>query len=424
MTTDRYETFVTMLDGGDPTTMRFGLEAMRAASGAMALEQLARRVVIVAGTNGKGTTASYLHAIGVEAGLRVGLYTSPHLVDFRERFRVNGEPISRDDVVRIGEPLLDRWRNPQREATPRRLTWFELTTLMGFQWFMEQSLDLLVVEVGLGGRLDATNILDADAAIFTTISLEHQEYLGDTIEAIAAEKAAVARAGRPAFVHAAFSGSDPLQRELRSIGAVVDVVEAGVLAKERNAALAARCFRALFRAELKLSEAALDGVIERGVSRARWPGRQEERVVNGQSWVIDGAHNAESAAELARWLEATKQPPMTALVALSGERKVDEVLAPLRPFVSRWVVTAPRFARARSISSVVQELELFESSMRMPLSVNWIQGVGSAVHVLANEERILAFGSLYLVGELLAALGDGSESLPAVLAPRGLVDAS
>lgn len=424
MTTDRYETFVTMLDGGDPTTMRFGLEAMRAASGEMALDQLARRVVIVAGTNGKGTTASYLHAMGVEAGLRVGLYTSPHLVDFRERFRVNGEAISKDDVLRIGEPLLALWRNPQREATPRRLTWFELTTLLGFQWFAEQNLDLLVVEVGLGGRLDATNIIDADAAIFTTISLEHQEYLGDTIEAIAAEKAAVARAGRPAFVHAAFSGVEALRSELRSIGAAVEVVEAGVLAKERNAALAASCFRALFGDELALSEPLLEATIERGLSRARWPGRQETRIVNGKSWIIDGAHNAESATELARWLQASGETAMTALVSLSGERKVEEVLAPLRPFVSRWVVTAPRFARARPISAFVQDLEVFEISTRKPLSINWIQGVGSAVHVLANEERVLAFGSLYLVGELLAALGDGSESLPRVLAPRGANDAS
>lgn len=178
-------------DGAD--AYKPGLETIETICGLFGNPQNSFRSVHVGGTNGKGSTASTIAAVLQAAGMRVGLYTSPHLVDFRERMRVNGQMISEEEVV----DFVERW---QKIESPLKPSFFELTTAMAFNWFAEQKVDIAVVEVGLGGRLDSTNIITPSVSVVTNISLDHTGLLGSTLAEIASEKAGIFKPGVPAVV--------------------------------------------------------------------------------------------------------------------------------------------------------------------------------------------------------------------------------
>ncbi|HEX6864934.1 MAG TPA: Mur ligase family protein, partial [Thermoanaerobaculia bacterium] len=296
--------------------------------------QLQYRTVLVAGSNGKGSTSALLAAMASAAGLRTGLYTSPHLESVEERLRIDGRAIGSEELAGLLGRIVET-------ASP---TYFEAVTAAAFLWFAERQVDLAVMEVGMGGRLDATNVCEPELSLITSISLEHQEHLGDTLAAIAREKAGTFRPGRPALVWledpepsdavrkvAAELGTDlrfaPELVTLRKEGGRVRLktprgehdLELALPGKHqaRNLALAV-----LAAEELGIGPEA----IAEGARSCRWPGRlekvelPEDRVV-----LLDAAHNPEGAAALADFLEG----PFDLLFGALADKDVARMLPPL-----------------------------------------------------------------------------------------------
>lgn len=436
MSHDRYLEFLQRLEATPQATFHFGLEAMHAALNDLGLSKPAPFVVTIAGTNGKGTIGATLHAMLLAAGIRSAFLSSPHLVDFRERIRLDGEPISVDTLLRIGTPILDAWGKTSG-ATPRHLSYFELCMVMGFAAAADAHVDVLVVEVGLGGRLDAANALDADAAVFASIALDHTEFLGDTLTAIAAEKAGIAREGKAAFMHRHNGGARELGAALVAKRADIYMVDEGTSPKAMNQALAAEAFRHIVRVQRPATGARqIEAAVERGIATVRWPGRQERLAHQGHQIWIDGAHNRESALALAQWLADEDAPTMPAVVALSGGRSVDDIYGPILPWVSAWYVCAPAFARATPADTIASALNAYgantkpvyvaasaEDALAQALAASGAatqrddRGNDRATATTRQEPRdVLVFGSLYLVGEIYAACGFGGDRLPSILA--------
>lgn len=415
-----YPRFLQKLDATPQATMHFGTEAMAAAVDACGLRRPAEMIITVAGTNGKGSVASALHILCATAGLRTTLLTSPHLVDVRERIRLQGEAIPTEELRTITEPLIDRF-GAESAHEPRPLSYFELTVLAGLQASASHATQVLIIEVGLGGRLDAANALDTDLAVFTSISRDHTELLGDTVEAIAREKAAVARAGKPALVHAHLNGSNELHRALEAIGAQTRTIGSQRRPREQNFELAIaafECVEARFDTHLDTEQ------MRQALSQLHWPGRQsEERSPHGIQMFIDGAHNAESVAELRRvFTERREQRLWPAVVALSAGRDAEEVLIPMHDMVSTWHVCAPEFSRARPARETADALAAFEHSLALRgKEVRRVQLHGTVQEALDAAELeayewetgMLVFGSLYLAGETYAWIGYNAEVVPA-----------
>ncbi len=365
--------------------------------------------VLIAGTNGKGSVASLMHAGLLGAGYRVGLFTSPHLVDVRERIRVDGEPIGVGDFVELGERVLSAWAEGADESA--RLTYFELITLIAMLHFAETGVHIAVVEVGLGGRLDATNTLDPCVSIVTPVALDHTRWLGDDLATIFSEKLAVLRRARPAVVCRP-SGWD-VERTL----AAASQLEASPLMVE------GRDFEALdehpgwlhFAGQHQRQNAAvaLAGLSSLGLrpqpgdlGRARWPGRWTEVDVGGPVWV-DCAHNPESAAVSATLIRELAPEGATLVVGASADKDIAGIAAALATTAPRLVATAVDSARAMEAAPVAAA---FEAS-GVPTRV--VDGVESALAAArTHADPVVALGSIYLVGKLLELARLSAEELP------------
>ena len=345
---------------------KFGLERTEAFLAALGRPHLAVPVLHVAGTTGKGSTCATMDAVLRAAGHRVGRYTSPHLVDFRERFLVDGRPIPPGWVVEF----LGRW-TPTVEALG--VTFFEATTAMAFQWFVEQQVDIAVIETGLGGRLDSTNVVQPLVATVTSIGIDHVEQLGPTRELIAAEKAGIFKPGATAVIgepDADVAGLLAEHARTRGASAIVDLwrtspprgISTGAdgtsfeleLPEGRQAVhtplsglhQASNCAVALLSVRAagapwwpgwSTACAALDGVT--------LPGRFQQ-VGN---WIFDVAHNADGASVLASTLGRVPGPPVTALLCVLGDKDWRGIMAALAPRVERFVLTnAPTAPTSRA----------------------------------------------------------------------------
>ena len=346
-----------------------GLDRVREVLGRLALRPPAGRVITVGGTNGKGSTITLLHDCLEAAGGRPGLYTSPHLCVYNERIRVRGASIP--DAA-----LLRAFRRVEEARQDASLTYFEFGTLAAFVCFAEGGCDTWLLEVGLGGRLDAVNVLDADLALITTIGLDHQEWLGDTVEAIAAEKAGILRVGRPGLygdtpVPAAIreraaalgtrfgtfgatysydQGQVPGTWQWRAADLQVDNLRAPphwTAAQFRNASLALAALRDL-TPSVPLTPAFLNPVL----LRSSPPGRFQQ-VHRDHEWILDVAHNPQAAAVLRQQL-ATLPPPaggadsVTVVVALLADKAITEFMRALGPVANRWIVSGVDDPRASS----------------------------------------------------------------------------
>ena len=422
--------------------IELGLDRVRAVSEQLgqqaALNAAGTPVFMVAGTNGKGSVVAYLSNILDRAGYRVGTYTSPHLIRFNERIRLNGEQVDDATLISAFEAV-----EAVRVAADITLTYFEFTTLAAMQVFLAAGVDALVLEVGLGGRLDAVNLYEPDVSIVTGVALDHQDYLGDTREAIALEKIGIARNGKPVVVaepdlpvsalkalaerHAlvyligeAF-GFEPLPGEeglpsiqwrywLRQPGAPLDSVQRrGGLAypglrgkiQLRNAAAAMTAIECL-QNRLPVSM----GAIRRGLLETELPGRFQ--VIPGPpDLVLDVAHNPEAAKVLA--LNLGQLPfahTQHGVVGLMADKDMAGVLAPLVKGISRWYLTPldnPRSASADEIRAVLltlgvkgEQIESYENP----------QAAYAAARKNATEsDRIVAFGSFLTVADILRDLG-------------------
>ncbi len=389
---------------------KFGLENTIKLAALAGNPQDRLRFIHVAGTNGKGSTCAMLESIYRAAGLRVGLFTSPHLVSFGERIQVDRQVIAADEVARAVSELQPLLETFPRDAHP---TFFEVVTVMALRYFAEQKCGLVVWETGLGGRLDATNIVTPLASVITNIQFDHEEWLGGSLERIAFEKAGIIKPGVPVITAA--EGPEPLDvirraaQERRSPLTVVswadvnrpplDRLELPLLGRHQrlNAAVALATVRA--RATIIPVE---EAECERGLAGVRWPGRlQVFRRPDGQTFLLDGAHNPAGAEALA---EALKQnfsgARPTLIVGTLRDKNWRSILLRLAPLTDKLLlapVGSERSAVPRELASVGRE-----ANPRAAVFV--CATLSEALGRAAADPFVVITGSLYLVGEALAAL--------------------
>lgn len=378
------------------------LERVRAALAALGSPERDYPSVLVAGTNGKGSTCAMVHAALGEAGFRAGLYTSPHLVEFTERIRVADDEIPRDAVVRGVETIRAR-----TDVAGSGLTFFEVTTLLALWWFAECRVDVAVLEVGLGGRLDATNVVEPVVSAVTSIGFDHEDYLGHTLDAIAREKAGVMRAGRVTVLGAALADEAraALLDEARRRGAIVrEAADDGakVVALDgphmrRNAAVACGVLEALAVAEPRLVVG--DDAIARALTRVVWPGRLAI-VHEAPRVVLDGAHNVDGARALRDALPAiVGMDPVRLLFSALRDKRWREMASILAP-VAREVVVS-EIGGKRGLAGD----ELADGFPGAPVRV--IPDPSDALARMIAEDGstpIVVAGSLFLVGMVYADL--------------------
>ncbi|NOT08778.1 MAG: bifunctional folylpolyglutamate synthase/dihydrofolate synthase [Gemmatimonadales bacterium] len=393
------------------TQIKFGLDTTRALLAEIGDPHLVVPCVHVGGTNGKGSVTTLVAAALRAAGWRVGVYTSPHLVSFRERVTVNGAP--------IGEDAVAMWTGRLRPlADELGATFFETTTAMAFADLAARGAEVAVIEVGLGGRLDSTNVVRPMASVITKIEMDHQKYLGETLEAIAREKAWIAKPGAPFVVgetrtaildvlthEAAMSVAsvEPGSRlDLRVVPPEERYEEALALEgphQRRNAAVARAALAALparFRPDA--------GAVRRGFAEATIPGRFDRR----GKWIFDVAHNPDGVAALCRAIEALKPPrPVHALVSILGDKAWPEMLVQLDRVVDLGILTVTPSAEGRR-----WDLEWLRKWLkdpnRPPAKAEW-HLVPAFLEALARVEEgagtVLVTGSFHTVGDVMEAQG-------------------
>lgn len=378
------------------------LERVRAALAALEAPDRAYPSVLIAGTNGKGSTAAMLHAALGAGGLTAGLYTSPHLVQFTERIRIGDREIERDAVVEGVERIARRV-----DVAGSGLTFFEVTTLLALLAFADARVDVAVLEVGLGGRLDATNVVEPIASAVTSIAYDHEEYLGETLDAIAREKAGVMRRGRVTVLG---GGLDPVARAaLLDEGArrgakLVEAVDLpphalalGGAHMRRNAAVACGLLDAVGAAEprLRVGDAA---AISRAFSGVRWPGRLAVVHANPPV-VLDGAHNVQGALALRASLpDVVGHGKVRLLFSALRDKRWREMAGVLEPLAAEVVVTEIGGKRGLAAGELATA---FSTPPRV------IADPADALARLIAEDRtrpILVTGSLFLVGMIYADL--------------------
>ncbi len=400
-----------------PKNIELGLDRVRAVAQRMGLA-FSCPVITVAGTNGKGSTCAMLEAICLQAGWRTAVYTSPHLVHFEERCRVHGEIVKAGDLV----PHFEAVEAARGDVT---LTYFEFTTLAILRHMAAAQPDVAILEVGLGGRLDAVNIIDPDCAVITSVDLDHMDFLGPDRESIGYEKAGILRTGRPAIV------SDPMPPQsvidrATEIGADLwrlghdfnfsgDKQQWGWAGRGRR--YAGLAYPALRGANQLMNAsgvlAALESLrsripvtaqaVRNGLAMVELPGRFQ--IVPGQpTLVLDVAHNPHSVAALAANLDAMGFYPCThAVFGAMADKDLAPMLARVGPLVDRWYFTDLPTARAESAAGLHAAWKAQEKRKDVQAST-WpdpLLALRAAVAAADPADRIVVFGSFYTVGGVL-----------------------
>lgn len=398
----------------DPGRMVLGLERI-ATVYAMLGAELDVPTYVVAGTNGKGSCVHLLDALLAAQGHRVGRYTSPHLVHFRERIYIGGEPVDDDRLV----AAFERVANARGDI---ELSYFEFATLAAFEAFRTAEVSARVLEIGLGGRLDAVNVVAATGALLTNVGLDHQRWLGETREAIGHEKAGVFRRERPAVVatrdvpDSVMQQAQAVAADLRLLGRDFDAaaspddwvwrgasrsiagLDASLDAPMRDNASA--CL-ALLEATGQLPDD--DGVVRVSVARARAPARLE--VVPGAPEVLlDVAHNGESVQRLRAWLD---RHPVdggnTLILGVMGDKAVDAMIGILAPAVSRWVAVAAPGTRPMPATDLAQRIAQVTGTPAI-VAGSPVSGWRLARQLAERDGRVVAAGSFPVVGAIRAEL--------------------
>jgi dihydrofolate synthase/folylpolyglutamate synthase len=402
-----------------PRRIDLGLSRVRTVADRLALPRAAGPIFTVAGTNGKGSTVALLERFMIQAGMQTGTYTSPHLVRYNERIRVGGSSATDDELIAAFERV-----DATRGDIP--LTFFEFGTLAAICVFHARQCDAWVLEVGMGGRLDAVNIIDSDYALITTVSLDHQEFLGATVEEIAAEKAGILRARRPGFYGdwptpaAVRRVAGQLGSELHCLGEAFDftpsrplwswrgqqrVIEglryppAATAAQLRNASVVLAALERHDPSFLKDAHA-VDAVI----GAPGLPGRfQVVRLEH--EWVLDVAHNGQAAETLRAQLETLPSAAETTIViGILDDKNLDALADALAPLAQRWITCTVDDSRARSARSIATRLREI-GALDVLESDSPEQGLELARELAPRAGRIVVCGSFRVVGPALRWLG-------------------
>lgn len=386
---------------------RPGLETTRQLAALAGNPQGKLRFIHVAGTNGKGSTCAMLESIYRAAGLRVGLFTSPHLVSFRERIQVNRELIPANEVAQLATEIQTSLKNFPNDQHP---TMFEVVTMMALRHFAEQKCELVIWEAGLGGRLDATNIVIPLASVITNICLDHQAWLGDTLAKIAAEKAGIIKPGVP--VVTTERGSEALsviekvardQARLAKVDVETSIINHQPLAligehQKANAALAVAVIKVL-RKTIPVS----DEQIATGLAQVKWPGRlQLITRPNGQRVLLDGAHNIAGVETLCAALEKdfVDTPERTLILGMLGDKDWRVMCQRLASFAERILIVpvgSERTAKPDELAAVCR-------SVNPQAKVFAVENLRRALEKSEDTSFVVIAGSLYLIGEALALI--------------------
>jgi dihydrofolate synthase/folylpolyglutamate synthase len=431
-----YQTTIEYLFGLQKHGIKFGLSNSRELMRLLGDPHERFRSVHIAGTNGKGSTAAFLAGMLMAAGYRVGLYTSPHLVSFTERIRINGTPVTEARVVELAERVRSRYEGlTPAGGGPFMPTFFEVTTAMAFAHFAEERIDVAVIEAGMGGRLDSTNVIAPMVSVITNIDVEHTEYLGDTIEKIAGEKAGIIKQGIPVVTGAiqpeavavieraaAAAGSAMFRMskdfsaekltagpeqifDYRGIAARLAGLRITMLGQHQigNACLAlaaAECVR-------KAGMAMPDGAIRTGLATAAWEGRLE-RVAERPDVYLDGAHNPASARVLADALRELRKKyrRLVLVLGILMDKDYRGIIGQLAPLADRVVVTKPQYSRALDVHSLAAEIRALHDDTVSAASV--AEAIEAARGDAGPDGLVVITGSLYTVGDARAVLKPGT----------------
>ncbi len=381
-------------------------------------------LVHVAGTNGKGSTATYIASILEKAGFKTGLYTSPHLVDFNERISINGKQISNDQVVKAYEAVRTA------DTGERKATFFEIATAMGFYHFSKQKVDFAVIETGMGGRFDATNVITPMVSVITNLSIEHTDYLGNTIKALAVEKGGIIKKNRPVVIGVSQpSGLGVIKQLAKEKSADLYVYKKDFWARKNpkqntyryfglkkrfnylikplpgdhqkdNLSLALAACELIFE---KLNKTGKkynfnDTLVKEGLSIAKWPGRLEH-IRQNPLVIIDGAHNLKAASVLGKYLLSTiKKTRLTLVIGILDDKPYEKMLKHLVSCAQHIIITKAKINRSLDPKILKEAAQKFT-----PCPITIIEDVKEAVsHAIEasnTEDAICIAGSLYVAGE-------------------------
>lgn len=403
--------------GLHPKRMDLGLERVAEVWARLGPKPLPCPVITVGGTNGKGSTVAMIESMALAAGYRCGVYTSPHLCRYNERVRLDGVPVA-------DEALCESFERIDQAREGISLTYFEFGTLAALDIFARARPDLVVLEVGLGGRLDAVNLIDADVSVVTSIGLDHTDWLGDSLVSIAREKAGIFRAGRPAIIgqrdapetlraEATRIGALPLQlgRELDHARTLEGWIWTGP--DGQRLALPIPALRGPFQLDNATAAiAALTAVRERlpvpvnalraGLQRARLPGRFQ--VMPGAvTWILDVAHNGEAAEALAANLREFDCPGrLRAVLAVLADKNPERLVAPIREYVNDWYLAQSEDARALPVDRLSARLDALIGANRRGAFPSVAAAIEAALVDAAPGDVLLIVGSFTTVGQALA----------------------
>ena len=386
---------------------RLGVDRMRLLSARIGNPEHAQPCFHIAGTNGKGSTSAMIEAIQRAQGRRTGLYTSPHLIAIGERIQVGRTPLSDTAVVALAERLRPHYEAIHAEDSENAPTFFELITAAALLEFAERKVDVAILETGLGGRLDATNVCAPEVCVITSIGLDHQEYLGPTLAAIAAEKAGIIKPGVPCVV-----GDVPPEAEAvivaraREVGAPLHFVRGRFASglPETNlvgAHQGRNAGAALLACELAKCLPIDDAKTRTALRSIEWAGRwQEFRLIDGRRLIVDGSHNEEGIRAVAPLLAALSAP--TVIVGALGVDRARPLVAAAAKAAGRLVLVRPDNERACSVEELAALVPAdFRGDVRRATVAELFPSVAMCV---AEGETVVVLGSLYLVGEVLARL--------------------
>ena len=411
--------------GNEVEAMKLGLDNIRKLLAALGNPETRYLKVQIAGTNGKGSVCAFLNSICLEAGVKTGLYTSPHLVSVTERIKINGDDVSEEDFARLATRVrIESERLVEKGDLENVPTFFEQVTAIALVAFAEANVDLAILETGLGGRFDAVTAANAEICAITRIDLDHQQYLGETIEEIAAEKAAIIRASS----HVVIGKQSPKALkvildhcESLSVTPNDEIYRPWKAVQNDDDSVSVETTRYVFQDvvlglkgqhQIENAETALNIVqsleyqfgldmedcecIVPGLQNARHPGRLE--------WIgnilLDGAHNVGGAKAMAAYIDKYVDRPLTMIFGAMRDKNVKEIAAILWPRAAQIILTQPRNSRALHPKELIDLRPENVNQSKIVLTRSVYEAIGLAREETVSENVTIVTGSLYLVGEV------------------------
>ena len=418
------------LDDFQKFGMNLGLERIQMLVETVGHPEKKFQSIHVAGTNGKGSVCSYIASVLISAGYQVGLYISPHLETILERFSINNKLISEEEFAAIASQVKQGVDTLMKKGvTP---TYFEITTAMMLLWFAESHVDYAVIEVGLGGRFDATNIITPLVSVITNVNRDHTQILGDTIEKIAFEKAGIIKTNVPIVTAAQETALSVIQQEAKKHHTVVHSVHPSLISpvlsningqsihvhgqlreytvETQNLGLyqIENVSVALLALEVLQTQGVFlpDDSIENGIRNMKYPGRME--IVHKHPLIIlDGAHNPSAMQMLSKTIHELFSDPERQIIVVFGvmaDKLVDEIISLLISFADQIIVTRPNVSRAMKPEDIQKHMLNVSKDVKVSLSENIPSGIQQALTVAEKQDIILITGSLFTVGEARTVL--------------------